>query len=498
MRLRDFAPVALIALMGVMAACGRQQHLLDTVPADAGMVVVLDAEKLTGYMDGKAYGGTLDADGVLDRFLVRATGRSRNEVKTLLTTDAINRHSLVMFSSKGDDVSVISSMKRGDCFYTFEINNLERLVAQLGAGAPENVDGFDAYRLEGAVMLVRDRQGWIAEGDASSAAKALAAQLAVAANSPLSSQKGVASHLTGDDGFMRSIVSMANTGEQGWVCADVAIDDTGRQLEVDAEYLGADGKKAYMDKYLKDIDTKLLRYATPSDMFVMAAGIRPDTDWEGLFNYLQAIYPMSSHQRSAMAVAFPYLKRLDGTLLVAAGVTVDDRLSRAVIASDINFVVAIQVDKSRAKDTMKDFAGLVSLTGVPMIEKDGEYFIQAKGMPPVTMKLVDSSTIVIANRNLDQLGNEAAAKVMKGNSLGVWANVPNSTGEAVYGGRGFRLTMELDGGFESEFALNGSTMPLLEQLAGIVAAGTDERAVTEDVASDTAEGMGFVPLDTIR
>lgn len=495
MRFRNLTAAFMLVMMLGIAGCSREKQLLDTVPADAASVMVLDAEKLTGYMNGSAYGGSLTADEVLDRFLFKATKRSRNELKTLLTSDAVDRHAMVGFSVKGDGGSVMSSIKEGDFFYTFKINDVDKFVGLLDVGSPTVIGDYDVYQLEGAVLFIKDNQGWIAWGDPAGAARKLDTQLDIASNTALSSIKGVTGYLDGDDGFLRTAISMAQTGEQGWVCVTASVDDAGKELEVDANYLDPSGKKAKMDKYLQDINTDMLSYTTPADMIVMAVGIRHDTDWEGLINYCQAIYPLDSRQRAALALVLPYLKRIDGTLLVAAGVTADERISsRKDFSNDVNFVVAVNVAKSQAKATLKDFAGVASLLGIPMIEKDGGYILQAKGMSPVTLKIVNGSTIVFANRSLEQLGNDAALKVMSGNSFGIWANIPDATGETLYGGRGFKLTMSLDGDFESSFALNGSSTPILEQLAVIMAAD-DEEVVA---APDSDITPGFTPIDTIR
>ena len=114
MRFRNLTAAFMLVMMLGIAGCSREKQLLDTVPADAASVMVLDAEKLTGYMNGSAYGGSLTADEVLDRFLFKATKRSRNELKTLLTSDAVDRHAMVGFSVKGDGGSVMSSIKEGD------------------------------------------------------------------------------------------------------------------------------------------------------------------------------------------------------------------------------------------------------------------------------------------------------------------------------------------------------------------------------------------------
>lgn len=493
MRLNRLLPAIAMGIAALLTGCSGDKKLLDTVPADAAAVVVLDAEKLVGYMNGPAYGGTLSSDAVLDRFLVKSTERSRSELKALLTSDAVNRHFMVGFAVKGSGSSVFTSMRKGVQVYTFEINNVDRLVEQMGATEAVPTEGFDTYELEGATLFVKGKQGWIAGGDAVEAAKMLAEQLEIASNTPVSAVKGINEYLTDDDGFLRTAISMAQTGEQGWTCVTTSIDDAGKQLEVDADYIGPDGKKADMDKYLGSIDMKLLDYTTPADMIVAAVAVKSSTDWDFLVNYVQAIYPMTFQQRSALAVAMPYLKRIDGTLMVAAGITRDDRVSPGDFTNEINFVAAVQVDKSKAKTMLADLASMASVAGMPMVQKGDDYIFQPSGATPITLKLVNGNCLIITNRQLDQLGNDAARKTLKGNSFGLWANVPNSTGEAVYGGRGFKLTMELDDDFESEFSLNGSTAPILEQLATMMSNDVNE---TPD-ESDSEEFMGFTPLDTI-
>lgn len=209
---------------------------------------------------------------MLDRFLLRATDRSRNELKTLLTSDAIDRNMMVGFSTKGTRTSVFASMN-GNFFYTFMIKDVEKFITGLDVGSPTEIGDFAAYQLEGAVLLVKERQGWITWGDPAAAASTLDTQLDVASNTAITSVKGVAEYLGDDDGFLRTAISMAQTGEQGWVCVTADIGDAGKELEVNACYLDSSGKKAKMDKYLEDIDTGMLSYTTPSDMIVMAIGI---------------------------------------------------------------------------------------------------------------------------------------------------------------------------------------------------------------------------------
>ena len=193
-----------------------------------------------------------------------------------------------------------------------------------------------------------------------------------------------------------------------------------------------------------------------------------------------------------IGMVVPYLKRIDGTLMIAAGPTLDQRLTKADFSNDINFIVAVQMKKSEVAKTMRDFGDMLSMLGAPMVKRGEEYVIQVPGMAPVILKTVDGNCIVLTNRPLQQLGNDAARKAMKGNGFALWANIPDSLGEAVYGGYGFNLTAELNKDFEAKFMFNGQAAPIMEQLALIMSPdnSTDPSSVSDD--------MGFTPVDTIR
>jgi hypothetical protein len=117
-------------------------------------------------------------------------------------------------------------------------------------------------------------------------------------------------------------------------------------------------------------------------------------------------------------------------------------------------------------------------------------------MAAVTLKSVDNNSIVLTNRPLQQLGNDAATKVMKGNAFGLWTNISNSFGEATYGGRGFKLTMELENDLEATFGFNGTVNPIIEELASLVSPSNN---VNVNGMTDTDfDDMGFSPIDTIK
>ena len=83
-------------------------------------------------------------------------------------------------------------------------------------------------------------------------------------------------------------------------------------------------------------------------------------------------------------------------------------MTKADFSNDINFIVAVQMKKSEVAKTMRDFGDMLSMLGAPMVKRGEEYVIQVPGMAPVILKTVDGNCIVLTNRPLQQLGNDAA------------------------------------------------------------------------------------------
>ncbi len=494
MNIRNLAAAVMCGLaMEVMVSCGGSDRLLDTVPADAAGVVTINTRELIKSFNGIGYGGRLTADETLDRFLSHASEPTRVQLKTLVTSDAVDRGVIAGFAVKGSGASVVDMMQRGDYVYTFTIADEKKLLSQLGCSTSQVIEGYDAYALDGATLFIKGHQAWIMAGDPMDSARLLDEQLQRAANTSVMSVKGVGRYLDENDDIMRVAIATDLAGDKGWTCASVEVDDHGRALEIEGKYIDINGKEPAMDKYLKPIDLDLMDYTMPSDVFVMAVGLRPDTDWDGLMQYVQAVQPLDYRQRALIGMVVPYLKRIDGTLMIAAGPTLDERLTKADFSNDINFIVAVQMKKSEVAKTMSDFGDLLSMLGAPMMKRGDEYVIQVPGMAPVMLKTVDGNCIVLTNRPLQQIGNEAARKAMKGNGLALWANIPDSLGEAVYGGHGFNLTAELDDDFEARFMFNGQVAPIMEQFALIMSPDK-----SDDTSASADDDLGFIPVDTIR
>lgn len=480
-----------------LCGCSGNERLLDTIPADAPGIVTVNVNQLMDAMDGVKHGGTLTAAETLDKFLVNSSKRCHREITTILTSASIDRELMAGFAIRGKDRGINTFKHPGEYVYTFKIKDLSSLIREIGAEpSPKTIDGFEVYALEDVNLAVKGKQGWLIWGDPAKAVSALAAELNRAANTPVSSLKGINKFLSSDDDIFRLAIARS-TAADGWTCITGDVDDNACKLEIGAKFIDGNGKEKDMDAYLGKINTSLIDYTMPSDIFVMAIGIKGDTDWDGLLEYAQSIYPLDYRQRALMGIVLPYLKRLDGTIMIAAGLDDASNLDPSSIAGNISFTVAVQMKKNEVKKTMSDLRDIISMMGLPVVDKGDEFVTQSPGIAPVTLK-AEGNSIILSNRSLKQLGNNAARDVAKGNSLAIWTGIPNAIGKATYGGKGFNLKMELEDDFKMSFYFTDSTIPALEQIALLMSADSDSPANTQIDSREPDNSIGFTPIDTVR
>lgn len=194
-----------------------------------------------------------------------------------------------------------------------------------------------------------------------------------------------------------------------------------------------------------------------------------------------------------MAVAIPYLKRIDGTILIAVGQPSADSPEtktqdlRRLRPSEqrgvqIEFFVGIELKKDEIKDTFNELGNLIATLGIPATRlDDGRMLWSAPGIAPITMQVVNGNCIAITNRPLEQLGNEAVAKALKGNAFAIWSNIPEQLAEKYYGGPGFKLEVGIEDEFEASLQFNGPQMPILEQLARIMTPDESSDTIVDDI-----------------
>lgn len=484
----------------IFTGCAKEKALMETIPSSGGPVVTINAEKFIDALEGQKYGGSLTADSTFTLFINNISPNVRPYVRTLLTTSAIDRRCIAAFSPSQEQrgVNILTFMHYSDIIVSFLIKDESMLSLQLGVTDAVDVSGFKAYQLNGGVMLVKDRQGWLLNDDMNAAAGKISAQLNLAASSSVASVKGISEFMESTDDIVRMIVPVSTDSPEGWTCVAIDLNDRHSDIEIEAKLIDLNGKKIPFDKYMRNIDSKLLAYLAPTDIVTLGVGLSGDTDWDAVFRYIQSVFPMSFKQRAFAGMLQTYLKRIDGTVLISAGPTGG---SSDFDTSQISFFIAVQLKSDHAKATLDDIEGIIKMTGLPSVKKDNEIIVQPRNneIPSFTAKMLDSKCLVVTNRSLDQLGNNVAAEVMKNHAVGVWTNIPNEFAENAYGGPGLRCKIEVESDFEMELGFTDSSLPFIEQIIKAFAPDpAPENVPSKNQIVDPLEEYGFSPIEVKR
>lgn len=487
--------VICILLASMTTGCNQSYDLLDTIPADVAVVATMSPEQLDRDLDGTSFGGTLSPSETLDKYLRYTHPEIRKSIKTILTTPAIDREMIALYShhdSKGTDI--ISMLKESVYIVTFKIADEKRLAEELEAESPQEIDGFTAYGFRGSSLVVKDHQGWLISGKQQEAVSTIARQLEIAQGRSIATIKEASKFLNSDGHLFNMLLPLKESDTPGWTHLYGKLDDNGRQLKFNAAHFDLNGKEINLDDNLDEINADLAQYTAPTDVFAMALGVASDTNWDEIISYVSSVFPMKMSQRAMMAVAIPYLKRIDGTILIAAGQPATDKHAATMqnATAQIDFFVGIELKKDQIKNTFDEMGNLIATLGIPATRlDDGRLLWSAPGIAPITIQVVNGNCIAITNRPLEQLGNEAVAKTLKGNAFAVWANIPEQLAKETYGGPGFKLEVEIEDKFDASLRFNGPKVPILEQLARIMAPDESTSVVTDNDDFD----YGFSPIE---
>lgn len=476
---KSFIGVMACAIALATTSCHRSDTLLDTIPADAAMTLTVNGHNLASALDTRSHGGSLTTQQSLDRLLEHTSPLMRRRIATIVTSDAVDRSRMAAFIPAQPHPSAIVEQIGFDngIIFTFYVDDLARLARELEATEAGKAGRFDAYTVGAMTLLADGRQAWLLAGKPDEAAAMAERQCDIADGKSAARIKNLGEWLADDDGIIRMAVSMKATGHTGWTLLSVGLDDNGRTLDIDANALDEDGHKLDLDRSLERIDTRMLQAVAPDDMLVAAIGLPSTIDWDGMTQYLGSILPLNFGQRALLAASASYLKRIDGTLLIAAG-PASELSANATVAQEISFVIAIQLAKGKAEETLSDFVAMFGSLGIQLSRQGDAYVWEQPGVPPLTMQVENSNTLVVATRPIKQLGNDKVKELFKGNAFAFWADIPSGFASATYGGPGIDMKMELDDDFSMSFRLKGSDTPLVEQLATLADGVTPTDSIT--------------------
>lgn len=293
-----------------LTSCNKTDNtLLGTIPADATMVVRLDGSKLL-----KSAGCSITADGTLDapaslRGTIDGTIGADRAAELTRVAHAIDIKNVVVYATTADFITT---------YMITDEDAFDRAMLATGA-KKEKAGDFDAY-VGRMVTLVRDGQGWLAEGPLNAVAGQVQSMLDKADSEPFSSYRGLTEHLGAANAMGLAINPIAFGMEttDTWLCGNMTLEGPNGLLSM--QLMHSDGKIIPVTM-LKPINTDFLRYVPGDFNLVAAMGIAKPDEVAALAQLLGRA--MTFRERGIIESLLPFLQRVTGTVSVAARLDAD-------------------------------------------------------------------------------------------------------------------------------------------------------------------------------
>ena len=401
--------VAVVAL--VMPSCASDaSEVLDTIPADAQMVAMIDAASAM-----KHFGVEVDADGL-------TFAPEIQNVKSLIDK-AIPAEEQKNVAQKMSafmaiiDVENIAGYFSADetVYFTTMVKNeglLEKTLTENGM-TKSQVAGFDCYKLDGRLyMLVKDAQAWIVERE--SDAEKLKVELDKASSNPITSNTTVCEYLA-QDNDVNAVAStkqlnVEELGKDGWIRASANMKGTGVEATLSA--VKSDGNVVDFSEYLGEINDEVLQYIPQKSMLAVALGIDSNMKWDLLDKVLAT---MSYGDRATAELFRPYIESIDGSVLLTVSPAIEGvapQMMQSPDAWETQFMAHMPQDK--IDGAIERIVSTIEADYRITLPREGDFYVIPN--PEMPMKVGShNGYFVIAKGGIDvTASNENMKRAMSG------------------------------------------------------------------------------------
>ena len=401
--------VAVVAL--VMPSCASDaSEVLDTIPADAQMVAMIDAASAM-----KHFGVEVDADGL-------TFAPEIQNVKSLIDK-AIPAEEQKNVAQKMSafmaiiDVENIAGYFSADetVYFTTIVKNeglLEKMLTENGI-TKSQVAGFDCYKLDGRLyMLVKDAQAWIVERE--SDAEKLKKELDKASSNPITSNTTVCEYLA-QDNDVNAVAStkqmnIEELGKDGWIRASANMKGTGVEATLSA--VKSDGNVVDFSEYLGEINDEVLQYIPQKSMLAVALGIDSNMKWDLLDKVLAT---MSYGDRATAELFRPYIESIDGSVLLTVSPAIEGvtpQMMQSLDAWEMKFMAHMPQDK--IDGAIEKIVSTIEADYRITLPREGDFYVIPN--PEMPMKVGShNGYFVIAKGGIDvTASNENMKRAMSG------------------------------------------------------------------------------------
>lgn len=357
----------MLALLLLTSCSKTDTTLMDSIPADADFVAVVDMGEVV-----KNIGCEITSDGpVFPPEIQSRIGNLGGDNKQVYDIFAnvfpyIDAEHLMAFALKEGHYAI----------FTYLITDAEGYAKAMEelSGSKESRDGYTVYP-GNMTTVVKGNQAWMTSCDSRRAADVIAEMLDKASEKNFTSNRGLAEFI-GDSGTAGVVVNLAVTGlveTETWVAAHITLGDM--SAKADIQLMMSDGEIVPAQGFC-NVDKGFLRYVPESFNYAVGVGVESG---ESLAGWLKMMMPMLSfEQRGMLETALPFISKVKGTVAVAGradGRTVDE------LGYIPPMLMMVKMEQADVDESVQALVTLVRGMGASVAaDGQGRYEVSAPGM----------------------------------------------------------------------------------------------------------------------
>lgn len=366
-----FSLTAVLAILLSVTSCTKSSGLLDTVPANSTAILSLDGDQLLDKAGFKKTGDTYTAPEWFDKLDAPDDAMARFEQ----FASAIDMGQIIVYMPEG--------AKGNNSLFTAEVSDaakLAELLAQPGAKT-EALGSYTTVKMGHIGIAYTDRQVWMKSPvyDMAKFVLEIDGQLSAARQKSAAQLQGVKSALTSDAllgcAVNNKFIAQANDVEvetSEWATAQVRLD--GNRLNFASQHIEADGTP-FDNPGVEAINTAVLGYVPSVCNMFLAAGLNDQMAWDNLSDIIASTGGYQA--QGVWSIILPYLKAIDGTVMIAAGPTSPSAYIDAT-PSNWQAIAMVHMAQDKVNQAVATISGLLSSQGV-------EIEPQQQGVSKVTL-----------------------------------------------------------------------------------------------------------------
>ncbi|MCM1519343.1 MAG: hypothetical protein NC098_00990 [Lachnoclostridium sp.] len=393
-----FCLLSILAVCATLTSCSNEDEILSRVPAESLIVGKVNVTRLADDFGVKITGEDIQLPDYL-----QSTDIDADNLKALASLNkAVDLDQVVMISEDGSTFTFIAKITDKDA--------LNLLMKDQEADVAEEEDATIYTVKTFGNVIVKDKLLWLISNGSGKVADIEAIEAKAKENSILK-LKGCANLLSKDNLFTLAVntKSADETAAEYTVpelldCwAGVEINAVDNKLVCESSQFKADGSELKLEE-IGEINSSILSYVPSTFRAAIAFGKLPESQIDMLYKLINS---RAAYQaRAIMGVIEPYIRAIDGTVMIAAGPKSDEFYQYPSIET-LDAILMIHMPQDKINEAVNMINSQLTMLSVTPVEvSEGLYGIDFGGLN-IYYGTVDGylafSTINLVNNNSNDL-----------------------------------------------------------------------------------------------